>query len=319
MRSAIAQAADRLAAAGVPSPRVDAVALAEHALGVPQLILAVPPPVPAGFEGAYDTLVRRREAREPLQHIVGYARFRRLNIRVEPGVFVPRPETEVVAGRAVEEALRLIAAGRTPLVADLCTGSGVLALSVEVEASGSRVVAVDIDPAAVSLARENAARLRTASTADLSETGAAAAASEIGVGPSRPGVHGTSTGPGGIRVEVGDVADPALLSELAGAVDVVISNPPYIPAGAVPLEPEVAEHDPPRSLFGGGGDGLGVPREAVAAAARLLRAGGLFVMEHADVQGAAVRDLVDRTGAFEPATTHRDLTGRDRYVLARRR
>ncbi len=299
MPTAIAQAADRLAAAGVPSPRVDAVALAEHALGVSQLILAVPPPLPAGFEGAYETLVRRREAREPLQHIVGYAAFRRLNVRVEPGVFVPRPETEVVAGQAVEEALRLIAAGRTPLVVDLCTGSGVLALSVAVEAPGSQVVAVDSDPAAVSLARKNAAGLRAAT--EPSET------------------LGTSTEPGGIRVEVGDVVDPTLLSELPGAVDVVISNPPYIPDDAVPLEPEVAVHDPPCALFGGGGDGLDVPRQVVAAAARLLRAGGLFVMEHADVQGAAVRELVDRTGAFEPATTHRDLTGRDRYVLARRR
>lgn len=300
MRTAIARATDRLAAAGVPSPRVDAIALAEHALGVPQLIVAVPPPVPAGFEGAYETLVRRREAREPLQHIVGYAAFRRLNVRVEPGVFVPRPETEVVAGQAAEEAVRLIAAGRTPLVVDLCTGSGVLALSVAFEAPGSRVVAVDIDPAAVALARQNAARLRAAST-EPSET------------------PGTSTGPGGIRVEVGDVADPALLSEFAGSVDIVSSNPPYIPDDAVPLEPEVAEHDPQRSLFGGGGDGLDVPRQVVAAAARLLRAGGLFVMEHADVQGAEVRALVDRTGAFEPATTHRDLTGRDRYVLARHR
>jgi len=215
-------------------------------------------------------------------------------------VFLPRPETEVVAEQAVDEAKRLLVAGGRPLVVDLCTGSGVIAISVALEAPGSRVIAVDIDPGAVSLARKNAAYLRSASTEPCE-------------------ILGNSTGPGGVRVEVGDVADPALFSEFAGAVDVVISNPPYIPDDAVPLEPEVAEHDPPRSLFGGGGDGLDVPRQVVAAAGRLLRAGGLFVMEHADVQGAAVRDLVDRTGAFEPATTHRDLTGRDRYVIARRR
>jgi len=266
---------------------VDAIALAEHALGVAQLILAVPPPLPAGFETALDPLVRRREAREPLQHIVGYAAFRHLKVRVEPGVFLPRPETEVVAQQAVDEAKLLIAAGREPLVVDVCTGSGVIALSVAAEVPASRVIALDLDPAAVALARTNA---------ELILEDAAR-----------------------IRLLVGDVGDPALLTDIAGAVDILIGNPPYIPDDAVPLEREVADHDPPRALFGGGADGLDLPRQVVAVAVRLLRPGGLLVMEHADVQGAAVRKLVDGTGAFESATTHLDLTGRDRFVRARGR
>lgn len=285
MRTAIARATDRLAAAGVSSPRVDAIALAEHTLGVAQLILAVPPPLPAGFEGTYDALVRRRETREPLQHIVGYAAFRYLSIRVRPGVFLPRPETEVVAQQAIDEAMRLLTGGRTPLVVDLCTGSGAIALSVALEAPGSRVIAVDIDAGAVDLARTNAALANENSAM--------------------------------ITIDIGDVTDPTLLTDLEGTVDVVISNPPYIPDDAVPLDPEVTAFDPTHALFGGGASGLELPAHVVTAATRLLKPGGLFVMEHADVQGAGVRELVDRTEAFEPAATHQDLTGRDRFVLAR--
>ncbi len=245
--------------------------------------------MPDGFEARFDGLVRRRESREPLQHILGFAAFRRLIVRVQPGVFLPRPETEVVAEAAIDEARRLVTAGREPLVVDLCCGSGAIALSVIVEVPQSRVVGIDIDPAAVELARRNAAAV------------------------------GRGVDSGAVRFEVCDVADRGLLADDEGAVDVLISNPPYIPDDAVPLDPEVADHDPHRALFGGGADGLDLPRQVVAAAVRLLRPGGLFVMEHADLQGAAVRDLVNRTGAFCAATTHRDLTGRDRFVLARLR
>lgn len=287
MRAAIARSIERLAAAGVPSPHVDAIALAAHALGTAQLILAVPPPMPDDFEAALEPLVGRREAREPLQHILGYAAFRYLSLRVRPGVFLPRPETELLAQQAVDEAKRLLTAGREALVVDLCTGSGAIALSVATEAPGSRVIAVDVDPAAVALTEVNAALLDLATSS--------------------------------LRIEIGDLADPHLLADLDARVDVLISNPPYIPDDAVPLEREVAEHDPPRALFGGGRDGLRLPALVVEAATRLIRPGGLLVMEHADVQGAGVRELVDRTGAFEPAATHLDLTGRDRFVLTRRR
>ncbi|MDQ3477096.1 MAG: peptide chain release factor N(5)-glutamine methyltransferase [Actinomycetota bacterium] len=319
MRTTLAQATARLAAAGVPSPRVDAIALAEHALGVPQLILAMPPTLPAAFEDQMERLVRRRASREPLQHIVGYAAFRYLTVRVQAGIFLPRPETEVVAQQAVDEARRLVAAGKVPLVIDLCAGSGVIALSVAVEVPGSCVVAVDADPAAVALTRVNATPLLDDAGPDT-----AFPATELphtaGLGtvvPTRSGVD--SNGLRTVRVEMGDVSDPALLADLDGKADILISNPPYIPDDGIPPEREVADHDPPLALFGGGPDGLDVPRHVVLAAVRLLRPGGLFVMEHADVQGAAVRKLVDRTNAFSPATTHQDLTGRDRFVVARRR
>lgn len=280
-----------MGAAGVSSPRVDAIALAEHALDVPQLILAVPPAVPDSFEATFDELVRRREAREPLQYILGFAAFRHLRVRVVRGVFLPRPETEVVTQPAVDEAQRVIEARQEPLVVDLCSGSGVIGLSVAVEVPGSRVICIDIDQRAVHAAR---------AASQAVEAGAKAA------------------GRGAVRIEIGDVSDPGLLADVAGAVNVVISNPPYIPDDALPLEREVAAHDPAQALFGGGADGLDLPRYVVAAAVRLLRTGGLFVMEHADVQGAAVRALVDQTGCFAPATTHQDLTGRDRFVMARR-
>lgn len=108
------------------------------------------------------------------------------------------------------------------------------------------------------------------------------------------------------------------LRDLDGTVDVVVSNPPYVPPGAVPRDPEVAHHDPAVALYGLGADGLEVPRGVTAAAARLLRPGGLYVMEHAETQAAAARAMVEATGAFEAAQTRTDLTGRPRMVVSRR-
>ena len=273
LRAAIDRAVDTLAEAGVASPRVDATALAAYVLGVSQLVLAMPPSLPADFDAEFAELVERRRLREPLQQIVGFTLFRQVTLRVEPGVFVPRPETEVVAGAAI--------ADHRPLVIDLCSGTGAIAVSVDVEVPGADVIAVEVDPVAVALTRTN---LGSATTA---------------------------------RVVAADVADPALLVELNGTVDVLVSNPPYLRADEIPPDPEVRVHDPGRALYGGGADGLDVPRAVVAVAARLLRPGGLFVMEHGDAQGPAVRELVAGIGAFGEIRTHADLTGRDRYVSAR--
>ncbi|UZN04448.1 peptide chain release factor N(5)-glutamine methyltransferase [Cellulomonas sp. S1-8] len=273
-----------LAEAGVPSPRHDALALAAYALGLPRVELVLPPPLPDGFAAEFADLVERRRAREPLQHIVGYTVFRYVTLRVEPGVFVPRPETETVAQLAIDEAAALAARGARPLVVDLCTGTGAIAISVDVEVPASRVVAVDLSDEAVGLANANA--------------GAVAGLD--------------------LRVVQGDVRDPALLAELDGTVDVVVSNPPYIPPDAVPLDPEVRDHDPDVALYGGGADGLDVPRAVIAAAARLLVPGGLLVMEHAEVQDAAARAAASATGAFADVRTVADLTGRPRTLVARR-
>lgn len=284
MREAVDGAARVLADAGVPSPRVDALALAAHALGVESLVLAVAPPADDAFLARYAALVERRRRREPLQHIVGQMAFRYLRLLSAPGTFVVRPETEVVAEAAIEEAARLAAAGTQPVVVDLCTGSAAIALAVATEVPAARVHAVELSAAAVRTARANVAA----------------------VGPlAHP-----------LDLRHGDAA--TAFDDLDGAVDVVVANPPYIPPDAVPCDPEVRDHESDLALYGGGPDGLDVPRAVVVAAARLLRPGGLLVMEHAEVQAAAVRESVRDTGAFAEVTTRVDLTGRDRMVLARR-
>ncbi|MDO8108279.1 peptide chain release factor N(5)-glutamine methyltransferase [Isoptericola sp. b441] len=270
-----------LVEAGVASPAADARALLAHALGTDRLPVPLPERLSARELTRFASAVDRRARREPLQHIVGSTGFRHLTLQVAPGVFVPRPETEMVAQAAIDGAA---ARAPRPVVVDLCCGAGGIALSVATEVPGARVVAVDLAPEAVRLAEANAA----------------------------------AVGAQDVRVVAGDVRDPALLTDLAGRVDVLVSNPPYIPPDAVPREPEVREHDPDLALYGGGHDGLDVPRAVVERAVVLLVPGGLLVMEHAEVQAAAVRDLVAGTGAFDEVRTRPDLAGRDRMVVARR-
>ncbi len=276
-----------LADAGVPSPRVDAELLAAHLLGISrgelQVAAILGRPAPAGLAD----LVARRATRVPLQHLTGTAPFRGLVLAVGPGVFVPRPETEQVAQVAVDEGAAVLRARGEALVVDLCTGSGAIALAVAHELPGAVVHAVELDALAHSWAERNVREV----AADLPLT-------------SRVVLHR------------GDAR--TALRELDGTVDVVVANPPYVPPGAVPIDPEVADHDPAIALYGLGVDGLEVPRGIVAAAARLLRPGGLLVLEHAEVQDGAARDMVDRTRAFTPASTGHDLTGRARMVIARR-
>lgn len=268
----------------MPSPVHDARELAAYVLGVEQLIPALPPPLPADFTARYADVVERRRRREPLQLITGYAHFRHLRLRVRSGVFIPRPETEVVTEHAVAEARAVQGRGRVPVVADLCCGAGPIALSAAHEVPGTLVLAVDANPAAVSLTDHNA--------------------TEAGLQVNT--VHA-------------DVRDPDLFRDHQGQVDVVAANPPYIPPDAQPRQQEVRDHDPHLALYGGGADGLEVPRAVIAAAGRLLRPGGLLVMEHAEVQGAAVRAAVVETGEFTQVSTAPDLAGRPRMVLARRR
>lgn len=272
-----------LAQAGVPSPRHDAAALIAHCLGIGHLELALAPPVTPELLAELTEVVERRRRREPLQQIVGYTVFRYVTLRMSPEVFVPRPETEVVAGAAIDEVLRLAAEQKRVLVVDLCSGSGPIACAVDTE-TPAQVVAVDASPAAVALTRAN-----------------------LGAVGKLP-----------VRVEQGDIRDPGLLADLDGTVDVVVANPPYVPPDAVPNDPEVRDHDPDLALYGGGVDGLALPAAVVTAATRLLRPGGLLVMEHADVQGAGTRALAEGSGAFTAITTGADLTGRDRYLRALR-
>ena len=279
MRGALALASARLADAGVDSPRTDAELLAAHVLGTTRGALLVAPPFTPEQARRYDELVGQRAGRVPLQHLTGVAGFRHLDLAVGPGVFVPRPETELLAGWG------LSVLGPEPVVVDLCAGSGALALSVANEHPGPRVYAVERSELALAWAARNAeARARLGDTP--------------------------------ITLVHGDATDPDVLAELDGTVDLVLTNPPYVPDGAT-VAREVAEHDPPEALWGGP-DGLDVVRALVRRAAALLRPGGYLGIEHADSQGAAVPDVVRRAGDWTDIADHTDLAGRDRFTTARR-
>ncbi|MEH1168768.1 peptide chain release factor N(5)-glutamine methyltransferase [Micromonospora sp. CPCC 205539] len=280
--AAVARAARVLDAAGVAPARVEAELLAAYVLGVPRGRLAIADDLADEQVARLDELVRRRAGREPLQHLTGRAGFRHLEVAVGPGVFVPRPETELLAGWGVEQGR-----GRPdPLVVDLCSGSGAIALAVAQELPGARVVAVERSPAALDWLRRNAAERAAAG--------------------DRP-----------IEVVEADVTAPDLLADLVGRVDVLLCNPPYVPVDVV-VPPEVAGHDPAEAVFGGA-DGLAVIRPVVTRAAALLRAGGVFGVEHDDTHGAAVPGLLAAAGHFTAVTEHFDLTGRPRYATASRR
>jgi len=280
-REALEAATRLLAAAGIESPRADAESLLAHELGTGrgrvQAIALTGGPVDPAVLARFARLVERRADREPLQHLTGSAGFRTIELAVGPGVFVPRPETETVAQLAIDAASGM----DSPLVVDLATGSGAIALAVAAEVPAATVVGVERNPAALVWAERNAVALALPNA----------------------------------RIVEGDLADA--LPDLDGRVDVVVSNPPYIPDGMIPRDPEVRLHDPADALFGGP-DGLDPMRAVVATAARLLHPGGLVVVEHGEHQGAEVRALFP-DDSWHPATTHRDLTDRDRATTTRRR
>lgn len=293
VRAWLDRACEVLAEAQVPTPRADAELLAGHVLGLGRGEVAAAVVTGRRLDddarARLDALLDERRARVPLQHLTGTADFRTLTLAVGPGVFVPRPETEVVAGHAIEavDAAARVRGGAVtgPVrVVDLCTGSGAIALSVAVERPGTEVTAVEADPLAVAWARRNVEALA-------------------------PGVRL-------LEADAGDLAGTPL-ARWTGLVDVVVSNPPYIPPGMVPRDPEVRRHDPPAALYGGGEDGLAVPARVVRTAARLLRPGGVLVMEHGDDQGPGARALC-ADGGWADVRTVTDLTGRDRALVARR-
>jgi release factor glutamine methyltransferase len=273
----VRDAARVLAEAGVASPRHDAEELAAYVLGLSRSRLVLLDRLPPSAADRYAELVRERAARVPLQHLTGVAGFRRLELAVGPGVFVPRPETEVL----VQWALDALAGVEDPLVVDLCSGSGAVALAIADELPGARVHAVEREEHALAWAFRN-----------VQLTGLP------------------------VTLHQGDVADSSVLASLAGTVDLVTANPPYIPVGAG-VEREVAEHDPPAALWGGP-DGLDTVRAVERTAARLLRPGGLVAVEHADLQGSTVPALFTRTGNWVDVADHPDLAGRPRFTTARR-
>jgi release factor glutamine methyltransferase len=276
----VSDLADRFGRAGIESALADAELVVGHVTGWTRGEVATKAFMGAELEAdvvaRIELLAVRREAREPLQHITGEAPFRHLVLEVGPGVLVPRPETELVAEWAIE-ALRQVPTA-TPRAVDLGTGTGALALALASEVPNAEVYAIELFPLAAAWAERNIARY----------------------------------GDGRVTLVRGDAA--TALPELDGTVDVVVANPPYIPDADKPVDAEVLGYDPESALFGGP-DGLRDIRVFIARAARLLRAGGTLVVEHADGQGAAVRAIAAEAG-FGMTTTHTDLLHRERALTA---
>lgn len=269
-----------LEGAGVPSARVDAELLVGHVLGLSrggvQAKVATDAALSAEDSVTIAGLVERRAAREPLQHITGVAPFRSRELAVGPGVFVPRPETEQVAQYAIDALAA--SAGPQPIAVDLGTGSGAIALALATEVPHAFVYGVEVSPRAFVWTKQNFRAVENA------------------------------------RAVFIDLA--VALPELDGTVDVVISNPPYIPLGAIPRDPEVRLHDPEIALYGGD-DGLDVVRQVSATALRLLHPGGTLVLEHGELQASAIGELLRQDG-WRAIAHHRDLLGRDRATTALR-
>ena len=278
----IALASARLAEAGVESPRTDAELIAAAVHNVKRGELHTVPD--AEFDARFWADIARREAREPLQHITGRAHFRYLELEVGPGVFVPRPETEVMTGWAISLLREMDVSA--PVVIDLGTGSGAIALAIAQEVPRARVHAVEGDP----LARAWAERNVSAYVENVPYTA------------------------GRVMVHAGDFCSTDVLSELDGTVDLVVTNPPYIPVGAS-VPPEVGEYDPPAALWSGT-DGLDAIRAVERTARRLLRPGGAVAVEHGAQQGAAVYWVFPEENGWRDTRNNKDLAGRDRFVTA---
>jgi release factor glutamine methyltransferase len=278
LRCTINSAAALLADAGIDSARRDAEELAAHLTGTERGRLPLIDPPDDEFFEQYHAMVAARSRRIPLQHLTGTVSFGPLTLLAQPGVFIPRPETEAMLEWATSQCLPEYS--DQPMIVDVCTGSGALAVALSHHWPAARVLGIDDSDAALDCARQNSA--------------------------------GTAVG-----LLCADATDPALLTELDGRVDLVVANPPYVPDGAE-LAPEVFWHDPHHAVFGGP-DGMTVVTAVVGLAGRWLRPGGLFAIEHDETTSLATSESISGTGLFDSIVARLDLTGRPRFVTARRR
>ncbi|WP_449277594.1 peptide chain release factor N(5)-glutamine methyltransferase [Leucobacter sp. GX24907] len=325
----IAEASAELDAAGVAAPEADAELICAHVLGDSRgrvrVLSMLGSSVDEDLVSRVRTLVSERARRVPLQHLTGRAPFRGIELAVGPGVFVPRPETETVAQFAIDE-LRAVAAGGQStgersdevIALDLCTGSGAISLAIADEVPYARVWAIEKSADAHAWADRNVRALGDGRVVllqgDVRELGDARELADV-------------RDPGEVE-ELADIRDSGERSrsaaspvarvgfKLAGRVDVLVSNPPYVPEEMVPRDPEVRDHDPELALYSGA-DGLDLIRVISRVGLALVRPGGLLVLEHAETQGSAIRNLLAAAG-WSDAATHPDLTGRDRATTARR-
>ena len=301
MRELLQNAIARLRKAGVESAEYDARLLLSKACGVSlaelnkALILGDLADFSQDYASKYSDFVSRRASREPLQHIVGRAPFRYLDLQVGKGVFVPRPETEIV----VEAGLDWLRESHVskPTVVDLCAGSGAIGLSVVTEVADAQVWAVEKSPEAFQYLRKN-----------FEET--AKNYENMQISSRYHAVLADAT-----KAHISDLTPE--LAQIFGKVDLVITNPPYVPENQVPEQVEVREYDPPLALYGGSADGLAIPEQIMRAAFALLRCGGAMVMEHDISQGDALKKYAESVG-FARARVGNDLTGRPRYTFAKK-
>jgi release factor glutamine methyltransferase len=275
LRRAIDSAAELLAEAGIDSARCDAEQLAAHLAGTDRGRLTLIEAPGEEFFGRYRDVIAARSQRVPLQHLIGTVAFGPVLLHVGPGVFIPRPETEAILVWATAQHL-----AARPVVVDVCTGSGALAVALAQHRPAARIIGIDDSLAALEYARRNA----KGSAIEL--------------------VHA-------------DVSASDLLTELDGRADLVVANPPYVPDGAL-LEPEVTQHDPHHAVFGGP-DGMALIGAVVGHAGRWLRPGGLLAVEHDDTTSAQTVELIAGTALFDEVVARRDLAGRPRFVTARKR
>ena len=285
VKAIISKAISLLTEAMVSSPQVDAELLLAHVVGVERSQLITINQISDEQFSDFEDLVARRANRVPLQHLTGIAYFRHLELAVGPGVFVPRPETELLVDAAIAH-LKKIPAPRNAV--DLCSGSGAIALSIALEVPGTIVLAVELSDDAVKWLAHNivdhAAQLEAV------------------------GSH--------VYIHHGNAGDRTLLADMVGEIDAVVTNPPYIPSDMIPRDPEARDHDPAIALFSGQ-DGLDVAREVVVVAADLLKPAGFFGMEHADVQGESVPALLNNmTGTWTDVKDNLDYNKLPRFTTA---
>jgi release factor glutamine methyltransferase len=278
VRAELAAATAQLSAAGVGSARVQAELLLSHLLRRSRGQLLLVDTLSAADAQLFRQLVSQRATGVPVQHLTGTAPFRYLDLEVGPGVFIPRPETELL----VELAADRLVPGAT--VVDLCAGSGAVALAVANEFPPLRVIAVERSEQALHWLRRNAA-------------------------------NRGSAGDQPIEVVAADVAAPGLLAELAGSVSVVLANPPYVPESVRAELPVEVAHDPDEAVFAGM-DGLALMPAVVELAGRLLRPGGFLGIEHDDSHAEAMSALLTGSGGWQAVTGRQDLTGRPRFTTA---
>jgi release factor glutamine methyltransferase len=289
-RSVLVDIELRLKNANVSSPRFDAESLVAFVLNTSRNRVGLISEISDDQYREIEKLVQKRVRRIPLQHLIGEQGFRHLVLKVGPGVFIPRPETEIL----VESVIRYIKEinKEKVLVIDYCSGSGAIALSIAKECPNVEVFAIEKSIDAYKYLESNYQNYEKEITAHNSKVNL-------------------------INADIKDELEE--LTNLIGKFDVVVSNPPYIPDNMVPKEIEVKDHDPAIALYGGK-DGLEIVRIVIDKSQKLLKKGGLVAIEHSDMQGnpdveLSVPYLLKETNCFEKVEDRKDLNALPRYCI----